>query len=79
MTTRATYWSAGGDIFAWPCHRLSNADAAALGALHLDEVKAATQAGDLVAANRARQLAREVARAIVSVQRWRRAAGRVKL
>ena len=79
MSGRTTYWACGGDIFAWPCHRLSNADVNAMSGLHLDEVKAAARAGDLVAAKQARRLAKELSTALASALRWRRASGRVKL
>jgi hypothetical protein len=75
MSAPARYWTCGGDIIAAPRHNVSQSDAEALLELHVEEARAAADAGDALAMQSASNHALELAKALIRARRWRRAAG----
>lgn len=72
MNKALTYWSSGGDICAFR-RAVSLSDANALLGLHLDEARAALEAGATLCGLRSLDLASQMHAAVTRSQDWRAA------
>lgn len=73
MSRPLAYWHSGGDMMCVGGVALSAADAAWLHDVHLDEARAAVDAGDRLLGARALTLASQLSAAAQAARRWRRA------